>query len=265
LIVGLIGLITIFINPYFIDGVTYPFLTLGNSFINSQIQEFKPLSISLDGGWSFVYIAIVITLMFIGRKKIHLEDILLILGTLFMSLTAFRYVSLFIICSSVILRNDLSKLFKFNELDNKALKATAIIVFGLITVSLFVKYIKNEYEYVAREIYPVKATEFLKDKIDSSSRIFNYYDWGSYLMLNNIKVYMDSRCDLYTKEYNGTDIANDYIKISNCDKEYNKIIEKYNLNTFIIPVNTPLETLLEGNKQYERIYTDDIAVIFMQK
>ena len=31
-------------------------------------------------------------------------------------------------------------------------------------------------------------------------RIFNEYNFGSYLLLNDIPVFIDSRADLYTKE-----------------------------------------------------------------
>lgn len=267
-IVGVIGLITIFINPYFVDGVLYPFKTFGNAFINSTIQEFQPLNIAFDGGWTFIYIAIVIVILITSKKKIELGDLLLICGTLFMSLAALRYISFFVICSSVALRyaEKINNLFDQENLDVKAMKLAGVMTFSLITLTLVAKYMLNmTAKYVPESEYPVQAVEFLKEETTDENRIFNFYSWGSYLMLNDIKVYIDSRCDLYTKEYNGTDIANDYNKLMHCDKEYKKIIEKYDIDTFIIPAGSALETLLEENEQYTRVYIDDIAVIYMEK
>ena len=117
-------------------------------------------------------------------------------------------------------------------------------------------------EYVSEEDYPVQAVEFLKTKIDSNTKTFNHYNWGSYLMLNNIKVFIDSRCDLYTKEYNEIGIADDYNKLMKCDKEYKEIIDRYGINMIIIPIDEPLATLLEENVQFEKIYEDDVAAIY---
>ena len=67
------------------------------------------------------------------------------------------------------------------------------------------KYIKNNLEY---------------EKI----RIFNSYNNGSYLMLNNIPVFIDSRLDVYCSEFNDPDIFYDFIQASTGNINYNEII-----------------------------------------
>lgn len=267
-VVSIIGLVTIFVNPYFIDGVIYPFKTFGNEFINTTISEFQALSVSFDGGYSILFIITILFILIINKNKIKLQDFLLIFGTMLMSFMAIRYVSLFVICSVVVLRyvgisiNDIT--LKKEEM--KAIKVTSVLSFVMMTVTLFSGYmIKSQVKYIPDDSYPVQAVDFLKENMNANDRIFNYYDWGSYLMLNDIKVYIDSRCDLYTKEYNGTDIANDYNKLTKCDSEYKNIIEKYNLNIFLMPINTQLDTLLNENDEFEMIYKDNTAVIYKQK
>lgn len=267
LLVGIIGVVTIFINPYFIDGVIYPFKTFGNDFINSTIQEFQSLSISFDGGWSIIYIAIIILTLLFSREKMHTKDFFLVFGTLFMAFTAIRYVSLFVICSAVVLRYvyKIKDILKFKAEDMKAMRATCVILLVLVILTLLSGYMINkEVAYIPIDCYPVQATEFLKQELKPEDRIFNYYDWGSYLMLNDIKVYIDSRCDLYTKEYNGTDIAEDHNKLMDCSSEYKDIIKKYDINMFIIPVDTSLATLLEENTEFKCIYKDEVAIIYKQ-
>ena len=265
MLVMIIGGITIFINPYFIDGVMYPFKTFGNEFINSTIAEFQTLSISFYHGIAIFYIAIIIFILIVSKTKIKTKDFLLLFGTLFMAFMANRYVSLFIICSSVslIYLKIALKDLRLKSEDLKAIKVTCTVIIAILVLSKKCVY-KNQSEYVPENIYPVKAVEYIKDKIGSSDRIFNYYTWGSYLMLNNIQVYIDSRCDLYTEEYNGKEIATDYNKLINCDNDYIEIIEKYNINMFIIQSKTPLETLLRENEKFQMIYRDDIAVIYKE-
>lgn len=268
LIVAIIGIITIFINPYFIDGVVYPFKTIGNDFINSTISEFQAFTIGFDGGYTLMYIAIVIFALILSKKKMATGDFLLLFGTLFMSLTAIRYVGLFVICSVVVLRyiDGIKAEINLRNEDKKAAIATFVIVMAIITARMGYEYFtKRNIDYIPLEQYPVKAVEFLKSEIAEEDRIFNYYDWGSYLMLNDIKVYIDSRCDLYTKEYNKQEIADDHNKLLNGDKDYKEIIDKYDINLFIIPIDNALETLLNENEDYNMLYKDDLAVIFKKQ
>jgi len=182
-----------------------------------------------------------------------------------MGFVAIRYIGLFVICSTVVIKyiNTILVTNNLKKEDVMAFKCTAIFLVVTLVSMVFASQIsKMPQNYIPEEVYPVKAVEFLKKEITSHDRIFNFYDWGSYLMLNDIKVYMDSRCDLYTKEYSGTDIADDYNKISQCDKNYREIIDKYNINLFIIEVNTKLDVLLAENEDFEKIYEDTLTIIY---
>lgn len=263
-IAGIIGVGLAFVNPYFIDGVIYCFKTLGNEFINSSIQEFKPYNIAADEGIFLLYIFAILLIVFVAKKKIELPDVLLILGTLFMAFMACRYISLFVICSSVIIRyiKDINKNSKATITDIYAYKVTFIVV---LIVLIFIFLPNLEKDYIAKELYPVGATEYLKQNITSEDIIYNEYEWGSYLMLNGIKVFIDSRCDMYTKEYNNTQVADDWKKIYECKKTYKEIIEKYNITTFIIRTESPLATLLNENEDFKLKFSDDVVVIYSSK
>lgn len=263
-IVGVIGLATIFLNPYGIDGVLYPFKTFGNKFIMSTIVEFKPYNINFDGGIIWLFGAIVIFLLILNKGKIKLNDMLLMAGTLFMTSTSMRYGSLFVICSVVVLRyteNIKKGITTLKDYDIKAIYVEIFVVIALIITRRFLLYTND---FVPESSYPVKAVEYLKENMTEDTRIFNNYEWGSYLMLNDIKVYIDSRCDFYTEEYSGVTIATDYNKITGCSKEWKELVEKYNINTFLIKVdsNEALSTLLTESEEFEEVYRDEVAVIY---
>lgn len=272
IIIGIISLFTIFINPYFTDGVIYPFKTFSNEFINDNIQEFQPFS--LDSGYEvlgFIYAIAIIFMHFIQNKKIKLIDLLLILGTIFMSFTAIRYMSLFIICSAVIFRYlpglQENGTFEFNEFlypsDKKAVKYSMGVFVCILSVSLFVSIIQDyKLDIVPEDTYPIEATKYLKENLTDEDRLFNIYEWGGYLMLNDIPVYIDSRCDLYTEEYNGVTVAKDYDKLTECSTLYDVIISRYNLNVFMIYSGSKLETLLRVDPNYEECYSDKLCSIY---
>ena len=90
---------------------------------------------------------------------------------------------------------------------------------------------KLDDEFINPSSYPVEAAEYIKQNLDLNSiRLFNEYNYGSYLLFQDIPVFIDSRADLYAPEFNGEkgedgkyegqDIFSDYINTSNISKYY---------------------------------------------
>ena len=82
-------------------------------------------------------------------------------------------------------------------------------------------------------------------------------------MMDDIKVFIDSRADLYTKEYSKKedDIGIDYIRINNCSGNYIKLLEKYNIEYLFIRKNSNLAKNILEHKEYKLIYQDDVSYI----
>ena len=61
--------------------------------------------------------------------------------------------------------------------------------------------------------------------------MFTGFNFGSYVEFKGIPAFLDSRSEIYTKEFNNVTILEDY---ANCALLYNtsldSVIEKYNLN-----------------------------------
>lgn len=272
--VGLVGAVLTIINPYGINGILYGLKTLDNSFINNYIQEFQPYNIKgLAGIPVIIYLGFCTMCLILSEKKIKIHEILLFLGTVFMMLLSIRHLSLMIIMSIVIFPHieDVYEKFKkwmhkdLIEGGKKAIKITIYILFGIIYI-IFIGNItldpKRSYEYVSYGEYPVQATQYIKDNIGSDARIFNEYAWGSYLMFNDIKVFIDSRCDLYTKEYNkGVTVADDYMKTVKLEVDYNETVNKYNIEYFLIKKDSSLAKMLLLDVKYKKIYEDNLSCI----
>ena len=131
----------------------------------------------------------------------------------------------------------------------------SIILISLLCISI---YINKDKEFVNHKVYPIKATEYIKENIDYKNiRIFNEYNYGSYLLLNDIKVFIDSRADLYTKEFNKKeDILKEYMS-----SNYQNIFDKYEITHVIASKNDILYNYTK-NMNYKIIYEDDYFVIY---
>lgn len=266
-----IGSILMFINPFGIDSVLYSIKTLGNSFITENISEFQSANIA-NALIAYIYMFIWINVYIFTNKKIKTYQMFFLYGTMFMTLISIRHFSLMVIVSVTNVEHLISviktmynkyicgiKKEKINTIN--VIMCSTYMVVMFVTGAFFGK--PDSYEFLPKEEYPLKGMEYINSNIPENSRIFNEYTWGSLMMLNNRKVFIDSRADLYTNEYNkGTNVAIDYIDAIRCKKDFNKIFEKYNIDYLFISTDSNLYYNVENNPNYETLYKDkNCAVI----
>ena len=147
----------------------------------------------------------------------------------------------------------------------------------IITISWLNVKDKLNQKYVNEYEYPVEATKYIKEilipKVGKDNlRLFNEYNYGSYLLLNDVPVFIDSRADLYAPEFNGVknedgeyegrDIFSDFIDVSNLNYYHEVVFEKYNINYVILDRATKLNMVLCRDNNYDVEYIDDNFVIY---
>lgn len=268
-----LGMGLIFLNPFGVELITYAIKTLGNDFINKNISEFAPLNITLGNMGVIAYIVFFVCFfaLILTKKQIKLHHFCMFIGTIFMALLANRHFSIFIVTSSLILPYIEDVLFSIRENmqkgiveEGKKVLDIVIIVFGVCCISYcsIIELKNKEYEFLPDNVYANKAIKYIKENIGDDKRIFNEYFYGTSLMFNNIKCFIDSRCDLYTEEYNkGITVANDYIDAVNCDENFNEIMKKYNIEYVFIKKETPLAKNILELSRYKLIYEDELVYI----
>ena len=132
---------------------------------------------------------------------------------------------------------------------------------------------KIDDKFVSTSTYPVEASNYILENLDIKNiKLFNEYNYGSYLLYRGIPVFIDSRADLYAPEFNGTigedgkyegrDIFSDYINISSIGTYYEDKFEQYGITHVIIGKNTKLNMFLSRNNRYKELYSDDNFEIY---
>ena len=129
---------------------------------------------------------------------------------------------------------------------------------------------KNE-QYVNEATYPVKASEWILENLDiANMKIYNEYNYGSYLLFKGIPVFIDSRCDLYAPEFNedkengisGRNIFSDALDIAAISVDYQQKFREYGVTHVISYSNSKLVMLMRQNADYKCIYEDDHFSLF---
>lgn len=219
---------------------------------------------------------IVFFILFIGflafmPTKLKVEYGFLIVGLLIMTISSVRYVYLLVFLGSYVLTDLLSQCVKefipedMEVLEKICIKPLAIIILIILTsifsISKFL--MKVEKQYVDEELYPVGATEYIKNNLDyKNMRIYNSYNNGSYLMLNDIPVFIDSRLDVYCSEFNETDVFYDYIQVARGRQNYEDIFTKNDFTHILIYNNEIIYNYIKLDENYKVLYEDEYFTLY---
>ena len=117
--------------------------------------------------------------------------------------------------------------------------------------------------YVNQKEYPVYAVEYIKNNLDYKNiRIYNSYNIGSYLMLNDIPVFIDSRLDVYCREFNNTDIFYDFVQVSYGYKNYEEVFEKYDFSHILFKKDDIPNHYISKDPNYKQLHEDKYYVLY---
>ena len=267
LIIIFLSLLTGLLTPIGDTPYTYLIKTMmGNS--QKYIKEHQMITLK-DGIFAIVIVAETLFLAFFS--KIKLRDLLLVLGISFMAFMSVRHLSLLAVIGSICFARTFSIFtsgfnYDVDEYVFKFLSEKFVIIFSFVLVtafSIFMLNYQNSKAFIDEELYPLKTTNYIKENIDYQNKhIFNEYTFGSYLLLNDIPVFIDSRADLYTKEFSGLsyDIFDDYMSINK--NNYEDIFTFYDIAYILTYKKEKLNSLLKYDKNYKKIYDDKYFILY---
>ena len=280
ILVMIICIFTGLLTPLGDTPYTYlPKTMQGNTMEN--ISEHLPLTL-IDDVKTMVVIVLFLLILIFTDTKIKLRDLFMIAGLVLMAFMSRRQVSMFVLIGGFVFAKLLVALIdKYDKGGaEQAVNAITTIWGKIITILLAILVAFTLYRgkinnpIVSTSSYPVKACDYILENIDvENMRIFNEYNYGSYLLYRGIPVFIDSRADLYTPEFNGTkneegeyegrDIFTDYINTTNISRYYENTFKEYNITHVLIRKNTKLNMLLSRDKEhYKELYSDDNFIFY---
>ena len=216
--------------------------------------------------------------LFFSKSKIKLSEFFMICGIVLMTFMAQRHLIFFctigLLYFSIILKRNLDEIKDrtFQILERKLFNSVFAIVI-VIVIPLVICYfrinenIKNG--FIDNNVYPVDAVNYIKENLDYKNiKIINDYNFGSYLLFNDIKVFVDSRCDLYYKEFNNKnmDILDDFFEMNSFEKkyDYDNYLQKYHADYFLLDNTTPIFYMLKNDSRYKEVYIDEKFGLFQK-
>ena len=248
---------------------TYIFkIMMGDS--QKFLLEHLPLTV-IEHPFFIISILVLLIILIFTETKIYLRELFMIGGITFMCLTSTRHLSFFytiVVIEIGILgvrclnaKNDRT----FDILGKMLLEKNylyCILILFLVVFSCFRFLDHSKEEFVPKKDYPVGAVEYIKNNLDYKNlKIYNGYDYGSYLLFQDIPVFIDARCDLYLKEFNGMSYSI-FDKMEKISKNYEKEFQKLDVSHILISKKEILFLILDKDVHYKTLYEDKNFILF---
>lgn len=291
----LLSIVSLFVNPYGIDGITYLIKSLGilnNSGLARTITEMNPpaMGTSLMLIWTAVLVTALLEMVYVS--KLSIADLYIAIGLIGISVqptrnTMFLYPAIYLLISQLVnipaLHDWIASIFENGvaQIFESKLGVAALAVITLLFGYRFSECVPMIYNQAISHppdsfITPVKGLEYISKKNDNRNDIKIMSYMCSYPEFEGYKVLVDSRPEIYQKKLNHVDdIASDLATVmlpgemnfdGNYEKYYNKIIKKYDPDYVIVTSDFPEEIAfmesMNHNENYKKTFKSSNYILY---
>lgn len=267
-----ISLILGLCTPLKLFPFTYMFKVVGG-YSSKIIRELQPIKI-VNKHEVFLTVIGVLGLLSLTKTKVKLTDLCLIVGVLIMARLAYRNMFIAVVILAAPTTNIITSYIKaynkeelFNKLSEKFNRNILVLIIAILgclvlTTTNYKKIYKEP--LVDEQTYPVGASKYILENVDlTQAKIYNHFNYGSYMELQGIPTFIDSRSEVYCKEFGGGDILEDFANYSiYLSMTSEDLVSKYGITHFVLKDSTTNASEMKNNDNYKLIYTDNIFDVF---
>ena len=274
IIIMIICLFTGLLTPLGTTPYTYLIKTMQGT-TTQNINEHLPLTLVNNMEFMCALVLFIAILTFTDTK-IRLSDLFMLGGLVFLTFYTRRQFSMFTLICVIILNRLINSLFDKYDPEgckkaiNKLTTITGMVVVICIVLAISIVQYKPKMKnsFIDENSYPVDAATYILENLDINNiKLYNEYNFGSYLLFRGIPVFIDSRADLYAPEFNpGVEIFNDYMDLSGLNiDDVEERLDKYGITHMLMFKTSKLRRFVEQNKEeYILLYEDSNFCLFQR-
>jgi hypothetical protein len=284
--------LTSLLNPYGYHLHLHVLEYLGSTFYLQYISEFRPV----DFQWQSASYFETLLVLAIGAALWHLSNgrlvhVLLPLSWTHLALLSARNVPIFAVVTLPSIAIAIGEWIGFvqdrwqaspvaaaaravaeveNDLDSIAdeirVRVALVPAVGMIVMGLLLAHpgrisrLQAEFDPTQ---FPVEAVSVVEDDTGPATRLFCSWQWGGYLIYRvwpSTKVFHDGRTDFY-----GPAFVEEGLRAWRVAPDWSNILERNRVNAALLPVDSPLASVLRERRDWKPVYQDRVAVLFQKR
>jgi hypothetical protein len=231
-------------------------------------------------GMLFLLLLLAVTLMIV-RPKVHATDVLVIGGWGCLALLSARNVPIFALVTTPYLAQWLTEFARSDDnsrwyrlyresmeselaVNHKAGRVLMIAAFVCVLLLMAKPAIVGGAPILSTDFpssrYPIAAVDYLRTHPQMvHGQMFNCFLWGGFLdfALPEWKPFIDSRTDMY-----GLDLVHEFKTANDPKPGWETVFAKYNVGWTILPVQHPLNQILQLRPDWQPVFSNQLAVVF---
>jgi len=263
-LVMLFSVLAVAVTPYGTRLVGYTVHMLLDSKLQmSRIQEYLPL-----GGLRLKILLVLILAFLVAqvvlRPKYRLDDLGLLLVTLYGPFVHERLLLFSIAVFTPLLAMLLARWVpKYDQAKDKYLLNAILMVMAAVLVWVKIFPSRQDLQKAVDAAFPQGAVEYLQ-RHPVPGRMYNPDFWGAYLIRNlgrEHKIFIDGNA----QPFEDAGVYSDYLRIGDLDRDTPLLLRKYRLDACLTQHWGALATYLSASPDWEQVYQDNLAVIFVRK
>jgi hypothetical protein len=257
---GTCALVACCATPYGWDSIlaSRKILELGE--LLHVISEWMPANFASFGRFEACLVALMAGALFCG-VKLSPPRIVLVLGLFHMALSHLRNIEIFALLIPLVVLAPLGSQFGLQG-DRRVRTAFPVAAAALLAVIVGV----STWAYVASHAFfpetgqsPAAAVDVLKQR--NPRRVLNELAFGGYLISRGMPVFIDGRAELYGEQFEMTYLR--ALQLKDVDLFLN-LLKDYDIDAVLLTPTTPAATLLDHLDGWQRIYSDETAVLHIR-
>jgi hypothetical protein len=242
------------LTPYGPGSLLIPFTTLGAGDALLWISEWRPRDFGRFGAFEFLLLAGIFALS--RGLTLPVVRALVVLGLLHFALAQVRNADLLAMLAPLYLAAPLARQLGARAGDDAAGSARGVnlAAVGMMIVATGLA--------LARDVRPspinTPAAAVANADLARAGPVLNDYSFGGYLIFAGIPTFIDGRSELY----GGPFIARYNRDISLADlRDFLELLNQYKFGATLFAPDTPAVALLDRLPDWQRVYSDDVAVV----
>jgi hypothetical protein len=247
------------LTPYGPGPLLMPFTTLGLGPALNWISEWRSQDFGHFGGFEFLLLAGIFALS--RGVTLPVVRTLVVLGLIHFAMAQVRNADLLAMLAPLYVAAPLARQFGARAEDDAAGSARGVNLTALDLTALGVMIVATGLA-LARDVRPAPRNTpeaaVANAGLAKAGPVLNDYGFGGYLIFAGIPTFIDGRGELYGGEF----IARYNRDVSLADlRDFLALLDQYKFGATLLAPDTPAIALLDRLPDWQRVYSDDVAVV----